>query len=77
MGQTADIGRNTGSLGSATTNSTEESLSTPEIIWVQIDPGHDAGDADHLIALADPVRLAMRRRSEGHSSTVESSRGTG
>ena len=59
--ETADVGRDTASPVSDDYEG-EGSVFTGTVNWVQIDLGEDAGDADHLIAPDERLRVAMARQ---------------
>jgi arylsulfatase len=59
--ETADVGSDTASPVSDDYSS-EDSVFTGTVKWVQIDLGEDAGDADHLISPEERLRVAMARQ---------------
>jgi arylsulfatase A-like enzyme len=59
--ETADIGSDTASPVSDDYGPTENAFSG-SVLWVQIDLGEDAGDADHLITPEERLRVAMARQ---------------
>jgi len=59
--ETADVGSDTASPVSDDYTS-EDSVFTGTVKWVQIDLGEDAEDADHLISPEERLRVAMARQ---------------
>jgi arylsulfatase A-like enzyme len=59
--ETADIGSDTASPVSDDYGPTDNEFNG-SVLWVQIDLGEDAGDADHLITPEERLRVAMARQ---------------
>jgi hypothetical protein len=59
--ETADVGSDTASPVSDDYG-TGDNAFNGEVLWVQIDLGEDAEDADHLIAPEERLRVAMARQ---------------
>jgi hypothetical protein len=59
--ETADIGSDTASPVSDDYGPTDNAFNG-SVLWVQIDLGEDAGDADHLITPEERLRVAMARQ---------------
>jgi hypothetical protein len=59
--ETADVGRDTASPVSEDYDG-ESSVFTGTVVWVQIDLGEDAQDADHLITAEERLRVVMARQ---------------
>jgi arylsulfatase len=59
--ETADIGSDTASPVSDDYGPTDNEF-TGSVLWVQIDLGEDAEDADHLITPEERLRVAMARQ---------------
>ena len=59
--ETADIGSDTASPVSDDYGPTDNAFNG-SVLWVQIDLGEDAEDADHLITAEERLRVAMARQ---------------
>jgi hypothetical protein len=59
--ETADIGSDTASPRQRRYGPTDNEFNG-SVLWVQIDLGEDAEDADHLITAEERLRVAMARQ---------------